>query len=167
LTDPPLAGGAGNATELGNCEREPIRIPGSIQPHGALLVLAKDDRTVIQVSENAAAMLRRSPSELLGSSLDQLLGGQTVERLAIELHQVPGQGRPLLLGTLAIDEAGAIGTAGAIGEPGDRRQFHLLAHRSDGQLVLELEADDSGSADSAATIHRQRLVDAPGPDLPL
>ncbi|MGN6725364.1 MAG: hypothetical protein ACTHLZ_05570, partial [Tepidisphaeraceae bacterium] len=28
-----------NTIDLTNCDREPIHIPGSIQPHGALLVL--------------------------------------------------------------------------------------------------------------------------------
>ena len=43
--------------DLESCAREPIHIPGSIQPHGALLVLDPDNLNVLQASENAGAML--------------------------------------------------------------------------------------------------------------
>ncbi|MDE1569112.1 ATP-binding protein [Aquabacter sp. P-9] len=39
------------------CAQEPIRIPGGVQPHGALLVLRRDDCAVIQASANAGAVL--------------------------------------------------------------------------------------------------------------
>ena len=31
------------------CDREPIHVPGSIQPHGVLLAARPDDLTVVQV----------------------------------------------------------------------------------------------------------------------
>ena len=46
----------GEAT-LSNCEREQIHLPGSIQPHGALLVVDPGDLTVLQASANAGVML--------------------------------------------------------------------------------------------------------------
>lgn len=39
---------------LSNCEREQIHLPGSIQPHGALLVLDGATQQILQASENAA-----------------------------------------------------------------------------------------------------------------
>ena len=44
-------------TNLTNCDREPIHIPGSIQPHGALLSCDINAVTVLRHSENAAARL--------------------------------------------------------------------------------------------------------------
>jgi light-regulated signal transduction histidine kinase (bacteriophytochrome) len=41
--------------DLSNCEREQIHLAGSIQPHGALLLLREPDALVVQASENAAA----------------------------------------------------------------------------------------------------------------
>ena len=38
--------------DLTLCDREPIHIPGSIQPHGVLLVVDAATKTVLQVSEN-------------------------------------------------------------------------------------------------------------------
>ena len=43
--------------DLSNCEREQIHLAGSIQPHGALLVVRESDQTIVQASENAAAFL--------------------------------------------------------------------------------------------------------------
>ena len=34
---------------LTNCDREPIHIPRSIQPHGVLMVLAEADLKIVQV----------------------------------------------------------------------------------------------------------------------
>ncbi len=39
------------------CAQEPIRIPGGVQPHGALLVLRPADLAVVQASANAAYVL--------------------------------------------------------------------------------------------------------------
>jgi len=41
---------------LDNCAREPIHIPGSIQPHGVLLACSGDDAVVTQVSANVEAI---------------------------------------------------------------------------------------------------------------
>jgi light-regulated signal transduction histidine kinase (bacteriophytochrome) len=43
--------------DLDDCAAEPIRIPGGIQPHGALLVLSPADFRVLQSSVNVAAVL--------------------------------------------------------------------------------------------------------------
>ena len=51
--------------DLTDCDREPIHIPGTIQPYGVLLALAEPALTVAQVSENVgdhlAAGRRRHP----------------------------------------------------------------------------------------------------------
>ncbi|GAB5521001.1 MAG: ATP-binding protein [Rhodothermales bacterium] len=43
--------------DLTNCDREPIHIPGSIQPHGVLFVVSASDLRVLQASANAATFL--------------------------------------------------------------------------------------------------------------
>ena len=40
--------------DLTNCEREQIHIPGSIQPHGALLVLEPATLRVVQIAGDPA-----------------------------------------------------------------------------------------------------------------
>ena len=51
--------GAASSVDLTNCDREPIHVPGSIQPHGFLLALAGSavapaDLAVVQASTSAA-----------------------------------------------------------------------------------------------------------------
>ncbi len=55
ISPPPPAFGA---ADLSNCEREQIHLAGSIQPHGALLVVRESDQVIVQASENAAANLK-------------------------------------------------------------------------------------------------------------
>ncbi|KAB7766700.1 bacteriophytochrome BphP [Xanthomonas maliensis] len=60
--------------DLDACAREPIHIPGMIQPYGVLLVIEPSDGRILQASTSAA--------EVLGVPLDELLGlpyGQVLE----------------------------------------------------------------------------------------
>jgi light-regulated signal transduction histidine kinase (bacteriophytochrome) len=68
------------ASTLTNCERELIHLAGSIQPHGALLVLREPDFAVLQLSANVGSVFGIAHGELLGRPV-ALLGGDVVERL--------------------------------------------------------------------------------------
>ncbi len=59
--------------DLTNCDREPIHIPGSIQPHGILLALKEPDLTILQISNNIFNFLGLTPEELLNQPLNKLL----------------------------------------------------------------------------------------------
>ncbi len=57
------------------CAQEPIRIPGSIQPHGTLVVVDPTSRRIVQASANAPALLGAGRgSTVLGLSLTELVG---------------------------------------------------------------------------------------------
>jgi light-regulated signal transduction histidine kinase (bacteriophytochrome) len=92
--DPALEDGApafGEA-DLSNCEREPIHLAASIQPHGALLALREPDLTVLQASANAAAFLGLE-APLQGrrlSGLDARLAAALAPLLADKLDEIPG-----------------------------------------------------------------------------
>ncbi len=49
----------GTPIDLDNCAREPIHIPGSIQPRGVLAVVRESDFQVRQVSANIAELPHR------------------------------------------------------------------------------------------------------------
>ena len=70
---------AWGSTTLTNCDREPIRIPGQIQPHGILAVLEPTTLNILQVSANVETHLAMSPDALLGQPLSQLLGETQAE----------------------------------------------------------------------------------------
>lgn len=59
--------------DLTNCDREPIHIPGLIQPHGVLLVINELELKIIQVSANTETFLGRVPEQLLNTHLQNLL----------------------------------------------------------------------------------------------
>ena len=108
--------------DLSNCEREPIHLAGSIQPHGALLLLREPDLTVVQHSVNAAEFLR-VPASLTGCRLDRL-GGDLARRVRrlLDDPQAPAQA------TLRC----------RLGEPAS--EFDALVHRpAGGGVVIELE----------------------------
>ena len=63
-----------NTVDLTNCDREPIHIPGSIQPHGCLLVCDANLSVVRRHSLNAAAMLGLPRAELNGEHFANLFG---------------------------------------------------------------------------------------------
>lgn len=115
--------------DLFNCDREPIRVPGSIQPHGLLLVLDPSDLTILQASENLAVLLGVSDEDKSKLSLSSLLGDSFLEEFGPRLRQAPAQARPESLGIHSISVLGEI------------RYFQLIAHRNDENILLELERD--------------------------
>ncbi len=77
--------------DLTNCEREQIHLAGSIQPHGALLVVTEPELVIVQASANAAAFLRLW-GPILGLPLSALggnLAARVHSRLAEPLDALP------------------------------------------------------------------------------
>jgi hypothetical protein len=54
------------ALDTRDCAKEPIHMPGAVQPHGALLAVLADGRRVSHASANLAAVLGRAPAAVLG-----------------------------------------------------------------------------------------------------
>lgn len=126
------APGFGEAN-LSNCEREQIHLAGSIQPHGALLVLSEPGRVIVQASANVRTFL--------GLSHDVL--GQTIEAIEGDLAKCisPHVDVPLL-STLPLAVRCRIGPAGGL--------FDVVLHRPPhGGLVVELERAGPGLDRSA------------------
>lgn len=67
-TDTPRFGQA----DLSNCERELIHLAGSIQPHGAMLVLAEPGHQLLQHSSNFESLIGIAPAELQAHGIEQL-----------------------------------------------------------------------------------------------
>ena len=107
--------------DLSNCEREEIHLAGSIQPHGALLVVSEPDHRVIQASANAAEFLNLR--QVIGMPLAELDGDLLLRMLP---HLGPtSQGLPIAVRC-------------RIGSPG--ADFDGLLHRPPaGGLIIELE----------------------------
>ncbi|MFO1064897.1 MAG: GAF domain-containing protein [Pirellulales bacterium] len=66
--------------DLSNCEREPIHIPGFVQPHGILLAVNPADMRVVQWSRNSSELLRLA-ADPDGQAISDLVDGATYRRL--------------------------------------------------------------------------------------
>jgi light-regulated signal transduction histidine kinase (bacteriophytochrome) len=64
-----------------NCEDEPIRIPGSIQRHGFMLLLDRREEHVVAASENAEGFLALPLKLILGASVDTILEREVLAAL--------------------------------------------------------------------------------------
>ncbi|HEY1585117.1 MAG TPA: histidine kinase dimerization/phospho-acceptor domain-containing protein, partial [Polyangia bacterium] len=108
------------AVDLTNCDREPIHIPGLIQPHGVLMALSPS-LTVTQTSDNVVARLGLSVDDVLCRSLADVLGTRAADIVAAAL--VDGRWK----------EANPLGVVA--------RGQHLdaIVHEHDGVTIVELE----------------------------
>lgn len=107
--------------DLTNCDREPIHIPGSIQPHGILLAIDPGTGTILQVAGDHRRIAERETGSILNANLADVLGPDP----ASLARSVPAAAEPVYLGSLAAP----IGTGG----------LDLTAHHRRGVLILELE----------------------------
>jgi light-regulated signal transduction histidine kinase (bacteriophytochrome) len=95
--------------DLSNCEREQIHLAGSIQPHGALLLVREQDLVVVQASANAAVFLGLD-GEILGKSLSELGGDLAAlarRHLGDDLTEIPVAVR-CCIGTLETELDGTL-----------------------------------------------------------
>src|SRR5690606_11840899 len=67
--------------DLSTCDREPIHIPGAIQPHGFLIALDAATGKVTHASENVRTFFGRNGSDLLGRSVNELFPAVVVSSL--------------------------------------------------------------------------------------
>ena len=81
---------------LANCDREPIHIPGSIQPHGCLISCDSSAREVLRHSANSAEMLG-VVGEINGVELSALIGSKNAHDIRNALAGSQSAGRPALL----------------------------------------------------------------------
>lgn len=107
--------------DLTSCDREPIHLPGAIQPHGALLALHDPSLVVAQVSENIADILRLRVEEVLGRPLSALVDAGSAAAVSAALDGDRWQE----MNPLRVSARG--------------RHFDGIVHRHEGAAILELE----------------------------
>ena len=121
-----------DASDLGPdvtaCDREPIHIPGAIQPHGLLLVA---DAETLEVVAGAGELEARLSPGWLGARLPDLLGAQAAARLA---GAEPDVAVPL----------------GCVETPGG--PLEALGRLSDGRWLVQLEPQAQGWSDPSQVL---------------
>ncbi|MEG3437843.1 ATP-binding protein [Pannus brasiliensis CCIBt3594] len=120
----PSAGVKGAAAAI---EREPIHLYNRIQPHGILFVLGEPDLQVLQASENTRSILKISPRDLIGKTLEEIFDPVQIDPLkeAIENNDFDALNPSKLWARIDGDEFAV---------------FDAIFHRgADYLLILELE----------------------------
>ena len=118
----------GEPVDLSNCDREPIHLPGAIQPHGCLLACDGEAGVVARHSANVATMLG-ADLEVAGARLDAVVGPEAGHAIRNALATATAAGRPALL--FGITVAGG--------------RFDVAVHRHLDTVIVELEpAADQG-----------------------
>jgi two-component system, chemotaxis family, sensor kinase Cph1 len=110
--------------DLTTCDREPINLPGSIQPHGILLALEETSFKILQVSSNTFEYIGLQPQELLEQKLNKILCTEQIEAIAHCLSEDFDSVNPLHI---------------SIDKQGEKLNFNGIVHRSNEVIILELE----------------------------
>ena len=112
--------------DLNDCEREPIHIPGAIQPFGVLLAL-DEEMNVTQVSENVSDHLSLGVDEALDRPLSEIVDPAGAEEVRSVLREQRWHdANPL-----------SIGASG--------KRFDGIVHHHEGAAILELEPNPETS----------------------
>ncbi|WP_395740161.1 ATP-binding protein [Prosthecobacter sp.] len=125
------------AAQLDACSHEPIHIPGSIQPHGALLVLSEEDLLCLQASINC--------SDFLGPEFARATGRRLAEMapdIAARLAQVLAESPGILPSPITV----------GLGQ----RRFDVSLHRTEAGVMVEFEA--AGPQDAHYHRHLQQAL---------
>ena len=113
-----------------NCDSEPVRTPGCVQAHGALLVARLLDLRILQASDNVLVVLGHSLEELLGQAAGVVIGLDGQEKLRALLDTEPTDRNPQYLLTLPARTEGAKQTDA----------LDVTVHTVDGVAILEFES---------------------------
>ena len=111
-------------TALANCSREPIHLPGAIQPFGVLLALGSSDERIEYCSANVSTAFGVDARHALGMKLVDLLGTDLLR------DTQPGDFEAHEPARLAV-------SAGK-----QERVWDVFVHRHRGRSIIELEAVD-------------------------
>ncbi|WP_231663004.1 ATP-binding protein [Pseudanabaena sp. 'Roaring Creek'] len=114
------------AGDLTNCDREPIHIPQSIQPHGLLMVLTEAEFKIAQVSANSFDVVGIATEDLLDRPLADFISSDRLEAISKCLDRSFEHINPLVISFATAEDT--------------IRNFNGIVHRAiSGEIVLELE----------------------------
>jgi light-regulated signal transduction histidine kinase (bacteriophytochrome) len=125
---------------LRNCDREPIHIPGTIQPHGCMIACDQQLGIIQRTSANAAAFLGLGDVELNGRPLSEALDSEFAHVLRNAAATASEGARAVALVSQRISPEGGL--------------FDISVHRHKGAAIIEFEHADAPSAASPLDISR-------------
>lgn len=116
--------------DLTNCDREPIHIPGSIQPHGVMLVYDTEAQVITHASANVQDVL--GVKDVVGHPLEGVIGVRPAHAVRNAVAKSVGPAAPGLLFAQAVE--------------GSDTRFDVAAHTYGGRTFIEFEptVDNAG-----------------------
>jgi light-regulated signal transduction histidine kinase (bacteriophytochrome) len=127
------------AAALAVCAKEPIHVPGKIQPHGALLAVSEPDLVVRIASANCDRFFGVAAESVLGTGLDRLLSTSSCEAVDAALRSPHlAASNPLRIEVTHAAHA-----------------YDGILHRSGGLAVLELEPAPPPQASSFRSFYQR------------
>lgn len=123
------------------CEREPIHLPGAIQPHGFLVALDEESLRATYASANVEQYLHRPVDKILDQPAADIFGPGILGKLDLARQDK-------LFARKAIHLKGD-----SLGDLTTGRELDLVAHRRDGLILLEGETVALNSAESILELH--------------
>lgn len=113
-------------TDLSNCDKEPIHIPGRIQSHGFLVAIDENTNEIVYISDNLESYTGLPGKDLAGQSLKQLLSALNLNDNDLDgvIRYAARQSQDNLI-PVVVQVGG--------------RDFHLIIHISGKYIILEFE----------------------------
>jgi light-regulated signal transduction histidine kinase (bacteriophytochrome) len=105
------------------CLQDPIHIPGSIQPHGSLMIVDAATFTIVQVSANTETFLGYAPRDLVNQPLETIIGLTYQQEIQGCLDQDFSAINPIRIQL-------------------DHKELNLVVHENQGNIFLEFEPID-------------------------
>lgn len=133
----------GQAT-LTDCDREPIHVPGSIQPHGCLLSVCLEDQRILQYAGDLERVLGWAGATPLGATLDGLLGEAASARIWAAQRTLGPRPTPMRSHAVEIESP-----AGRV---------DCLLHRQGSRLILEFLPAFRSSAEDPLGVVQMMLA---------
>lgn len=110
---------------LTNCDREPIHIPGSIQTHGAMLVVDPVSQRLLYASSNVVSLTGYSGDLIPGTEISLIIG----EKNAHDFRNAAAKARDPGLSSILI----------GLRFPGRPTLFDAIVHSHNGKTFIEFE----------------------------
>ena len=123
MTTPPPSDAA--LPDLITCDREPIQIPGSVQPHGAMLVLEPETLEIVQAAGDTQRFLGRDVRQVAGSRAADFFTGEHCAKIADLYAGSRHSSRPELIFSFTNIASGFTSS--------------VMGHQSGRLLILEME----------------------------
>ncbi|MEP2236600.1 MAG: HWE histidine kinase domain-containing protein [Alteripontixanthobacter sp.] len=126
----------GTKVDLTNCDREPIHIPGGIQPIGFLIAITAD--WLISRAANTEQFTGRAPESLLGQPLKTVFTPKALAQLRTRISSLRGPDAMERIMALPLMEDGA--------------SYDLAVHFSGNSIVIECEPSQGDDIDVSSFV---------------